>query len=61
MESKLIVVINIWICHVLRVDNSRICTTALMWQSDDKRKVGRPETTWRKMVERERGNLGIIS
>ena len=32
--------------------------TALTWHPDGKRKVGRPKTTWRRTVEKERENLG---
>ena len=34
-----------WIGHVLRMDDSRICTTALTWQPEGKRRVGRAKTT----------------
>ena len=33
-----------WIGHVLRMDNNRICKTALTWQPEGKGKVGRPKT-----------------
>jgi hypothetical protein len=32
-----------WIGHVLRMDNTRIYTTALAWQPEGKMKVGRPK------------------
>ena len=47
-----------WIGHVLRMDNTRICTTALTWHPEGKRKVGRPKTTWRRTTEQERLQLG---
>ena len=47
-----------WIGHVLRMDDSRICTTALTWQPEGKRRVGRPKTTWRRTTEQERSELG---
>jgi hypothetical protein len=47
-----------WIGHVLRMDNTRICATALTWQPERKRKVGRPKTTWRRTTEQERTELG---
>ena len=47
-----------WIGHVLRMDNTRICTTALTWHPEGRRKVGRPKTTWRRTTEQERTKLG---
>ena len=47
-----------WIGHVLRMDDSRICTTALTWQPEGKRRVGWPKTTWRRTTEQERSELG---
>ena len=37
-----------WIGHVLRMNNNRICTTALTWQPEGKRKVGRPKKNLEK-------------
>ena len=45
--------------HVLRKsasDNTRI---ALTWASEGRRKRGRPKETWRRTVEKERGELGF--
>ena len=50
-----------WIGHVLRMDNTRLCTTALTWHPEGKRKVGRPKTTWRRTTEQERSQLGWSS
>ena len=47
-----------WIAHVLRIDNTRICTTPLTWHPEERRKVGRPKTTWRGTTEYERTKLG---
>ena len=47
-----------WIGHLLRMDNNKICVTALTWKPEGKRRVGRPKTTWRRTVENERNNLG---
>ena len=47
-----------WIGHILRKDQSHHCMTALTWQPEGKRKVGRPKTTWRRTVEKERKDLG---
>ena len=47
-----------WIGHILRMapgSNERI---ALTWTPPGKRKKGRPRTTWRRMVEEERGSMG---
>ncbi|XP_053400610.1 uncharacterized protein LOC128557341 [Mercenaria mercenaria] len=46
-----------WIGHILRQENT-ICNTALTWQPEGKRKVGRPKTTWRRTTEQERKRLG---
>ena len=42
----------IWIGHVLRMDHSSNCATALTWAPEGTRKVGRPKTTWRRRVEK---------
>ena len=45
--------------HVLRksaTDNTRI---ALTWTPEGRRKRGRPKETWRRTVEKERGELGF--
>ena len=47
-----------WIGHVLRMDDSCHCMTALSWCPEGRRKVGRPRTTWRRTVEKERKMLG---
>ena len=33
------------------------CVTALTWKHEGQRKVGRPRTTWRRTVEKERKSL----
>ena len=45
-----------WRCigQVLRRDNNSIARTALTWALEGKRRLGRPRTTWRRSVERER-------
>ncbi|XP_063447098.1 uncharacterized protein LOC134726617 [Mytilus trossulus] len=47
-----------WIGHVLRMDANSICSVALTWKPEGKRKVGRPKTSWRRTVETERTSLG---
>ena len=47
-----------WIGHVLRIDNTRICTTPLTWHPEERRKVGRRKTTWRRTTEQERTKHG---
>ena len=47
-----------WIGHVLRMENNSDCITALTWKPEGRRKVGRPRTTWRRTVEKERNVLG---
>lgn len=50
-----------WINHVIRMDTNRFCTTALPWQPRGKRKVGRPKTICRRMVETDRDEPGMNS
>ena len=40
--------------HILRKDKSSDDVTALTWAPKGKRKRGRPKTTWRRMIEKER-------
>lgn len=48
-----------WIGHILRFNNcNRICTTAISWHPEGRRRVGRPKTTWRRTTEQEREQLG---
>ena len=47
-----------WIGHVLRKDDNCHCFTALTCAPEGRRKVGRPKTTWRRTVEKERNALG---
>ena len=47
-----------WLGHVLRMQKQNHCATALTSAPVGKRKVGRPKTTWRRMVERERSDAG---
>ena len=46
--------------HVLRMPREHHCVTALTctWTPMGKRKVGRPKTTWRRTVEKERTKAG---
>nr|XP_006822761.1 PREDICTED: uncharacterized protein LOC102806375 [Saccoglossus kowalevskii] len=43
-----------FIGHTLREEPTSICNTALTWAPEGKRKRGRPKTTWRRTVEKER-------
>jgi len=43
-----------WIGHVLRMDHSNHCATALTRTPEGTRKVGRLKTTWSRTVEKER-------
>ena len=47
-----------WIGHVLRMEDNCHCRTAMTWVPEGRRKVGRPKTTWRRTVEKERKQLG---
>ena len=42
----------------LRQDRDSHCNTALTWAPEGRRKIGRPKTTWRRTVEKERHQLG---
>ena len=44
--------------YVLRQDRGNDCNIAVTWAPEGKRKRGRPKTTWRRTVERERGEAG---
>ena len=46
--------------HVLRMPGEHHCVTALTWTTMGKWKVGRPKTTWRRTVEKERVAVGLI-
>ena len=43
---------------ILRKNPDNDCATALSWAPEGKRKRGRPKTTWRRTVERERTKAG---
>ena len=43
-----------WLGHVLRREGENDCFTALGWTPEGRRARGRPKTTWRRTVERER-------
>ena len=47
-----------WIGHVLRREQGNDCAVALGWTPEGKRGKGRPKTTWRRMVEKERNAAG---
>ena len=42
-----------FIGHIPRQDRTSDTRTALNWRPEEKRKRGRPKTTWRRTVERE--------
>ena len=43
-----------WLGHVLRREGENDCMTALGWTPEGRRARGRPKTTWRRTVEKER-------
>ena len=50
-----------FIGHIMRKKPNNDCRTALTWTpegTEGRRKRGRPKTTWRKTVEREREKAG---
>ncbi|KAL9956874.1 hypothetical protein ACROYT_G038424 [Oculina patagonica] len=48
-----------FIGHILRQQPDNDWVTALTWTLEGKRKRGRPKTTWRRTVEKERSNGGV--
>ena len=44
-----------WIGHMFRKAEDSHCMTTLTWTPEGTRKLGRPKTTWRKIVERQDG------
>ena len=47
-----------FIGHILRQQPDNDCVTALTWTQEGRRKRGRPKTTWRCTVEKERSKAG---
>ena len=47
-----------WIDHLLRKSRNHHCMIAFTWHPDGRGKVGRPKTTWRRTVEKERNEGG---
>ena len=50
-----------YIGHILRKQNTCNERIALRWTPDGRRNRGRPRTTWRRTVERERELMGFTS
>ena len=44
--------------HILRQDHNIDCSIAMTWAPEGKRRKGRPKTTWRRTVEKERKEGG---
>ena len=42
-----------WIGHILRKQTNNVTIQALDWNSQGKRKTGRPKTTWRRSIAEE--------
>ena len=47
-----------WLGHILRREGSNDCFTALGWIPEVRRARGRPKTTWRRTVEKEKNKAG---
>ena len=47
-----------WLGHILRKEDENDCLTALGWTPEGRRARGRPKTTWRRTVEKEREKAG---
>ena len=45
--------------HILRMKANENPRIALTWTPEGKRRRGRPRETWRRTVEKERGELGF--
>ena len=43
-----------WLGHILEREGENDCFTALGWTPEGQRTRGRPKTTWRRTVEKER-------
>ncbi|KAL9956869.1 hypothetical protein ACROYT_G038417 [Oculina patagonica] len=50
-----------FIGHILRQQPDNDCVTALTWTTEGRRKRGRPKTTWRRTVEKERSKRGVAA
>ncbi len=44
--------------HILRQDRHNLMNVAMTWAPEGKRRRGRPKTTWRRTVEKERAEAG---
>ena len=47
-----------WLGHVLGREGENDCFTPLGWTPEGRRARGRPKTTWRRTVEKERNKTG---
>ena len=47
-----------WLGHILGREGENDCFTALGWTPEGRRARGRPKTTWRRTVEKERNKAG---
>ena len=47
-----------WLGHIVRREGENDCFTALGWTPKGRRARGRPKTTWRRTVEKERNKAG---
>ena len=48
-----------WYDHVLRMPDHRISEQAIHWRPAGRRRVGRPEYTWQRTIEREKREGGL--
>ena len=44
--------------HILIEDRNNIINVVMTWVPDGKRRRGRPKTTWRRTIEKERNEIG---
>lgn len=48
----------IFIGHILRKNHNNECNITLSWTPEGRRKRGRPKTTWRRTIEKDRKERG---
>ena len=47
-----------WLGHIARREGENDCFTTLGWTPEGRRATGRPETTWRRTVKKQRNKAG---
>ena len=47
-----------WLGYILRREGENECFTVLRWTPEGRKAGGRPKTTWRRTIEKERNKSG---